>query len=117
MTRRRDSVRPASLKRRILFTLSVCAILAMAGRSLVGDRGLFEVWRKKGAYQKLAVEVQALRVENVGLKAEIEALRSDPSAIERIAREELGYSRPGEITFVFREDEGSRLSSIPTSPR
>jgi cell division protein FtsB len=116
MTRVRNSVPPASLMRRLLFTLSVCAILAMAGRSLVGDRGLFEVWRKKGAYQKLAGEVQALRVENVGLKAEIQALRSDPAAVERIAREELGYSRPGEITFVFREDEGSRLSSIPPRP-
>jgi cell division protein FtsB len=117
MTRRRDSARPSSLKMRLLFTLSICAILAMAGRSLVGDRGLFEVWRKKGAYQKLAVEVQALRVENVGLRAEIQALRSDPSAIERIAREELGYSRPGEISFVFREDEGSRLSSVPLPHR
>ena len=117
MPRHSDAVRPASLKRRLLFTLSVCAILAMAGRSLVGDRGLFEVWRKKGAYQKLAAEVQALRVENVGLKAEIQALRSDPAAIERIAREQLGYSRPGEINFVFREDEGSRLSSTATVPR
>ena len=117
MARRRDPARPASLKRRIFFTLSVCAILAMVGRSLVGDRGLFEVWRKKGAYQKLAVEVQGLRAENVGLKAEIQALRSDPAAIERIAREQLGYSRPGEITFVFREDEGSRLSSTATLPR
>ena len=65
MPRHSDAVRPASLKRRLLFTLSVCAILAMAGRSLVGDRGLFEVWRKKGTYQKLAVEVQGLRAENV----------------------------------------------------
>lgn len=116
MPRRVDPNRPASLKMRLLFTLALCAVLAMAGRSLVGDRGLFEVWRKKSAYQKLAAEVQGLREENVGLKQEIQALRSDPNAIERIAREQLGYSRPGEITFVFREDEGPRLSSSP-SPR
>jgi len=115
MPRRADPSRPASLRRRLLLTLGVCAVLAMAGRSLIGDRGLFEVMRKKGAYQKLAAEVRALRKGNVGLKQEIQALRSDPFAIERIAREELGYSRPGEITFVFREDEGPRLSTNPSN--
>ena len=85
----------------------------MAGRSLVGERGLFEVWRKKSVHQQLAGEVLSLRAENVNLKREIQALRSDPASIERIAREELGYSRLGEITFVFREDEGPRLSSNP----
>jgi cell division protein FtsB len=113
MSQRQDPP-PTSLKLRLLFTLALCAILAMVGRSLVGDRGLFEVWRKKSAYQKLAAEVQALREENVQLKQEIQALRSDPDAIERIAREQLGYSKPGEITFVFREDEALRLT--PAAP-
>jgi cell division protein FtsB len=108
-----DPRRPATLRRRLLLTLGLCAILAMAGRSLIGERGLFEVWRKKSVHQELASEVQALRNENISLKQEIQALRSDPASIERIAREELGYSRPGEITFVFREDEGPRLSASP----
>lgn len=112
-----DSLQAGSLKRRLLVTLALCAILAMAGRSLVGERGLFEVWRKKSATQKLASEVQALRDENIDLKRQIQELRSDPSAIERIAREELGYSRPGEITFVFREDEAPRLTDVPPPPR
>ena len=62
----------------------------MAGRSLVGERGLFEVWRKKSVHQQLAGEVLSLRAENVNLKREIQELRSDPASIERIAREELG---------------------------
>jgi cell division protein FtsB len=111
MPKQTDPRRPATLRRRLLFTLGLCATLAMAGRSLIGERGLFEVWRKKSAYQKLAGDVQALRSENISLKQEIQALRSDPASIERIAREQLGYSRPGEITFVFREDEGPRLTS------
>ena len=113
----RDSVPVGSLKRRLLVTLALCGILAMAGRSLVGERGLFEVWRKKSTTQKLAAEVQALRDENVELKTQIQELRSNPSAIERIAREELGYSKPGEITFVFREDEAPRLKAVPPLPR
>ncbi len=109
--RRTAAAPPISLKRRLFLTLSVCAVLAMAGRALIGDRGLFEVWRKKGTHRKLAAEVETLRQENLALKREIQALRSDPAAIERLAREELGFSRPGEITFVFREDEAPRLDT------
>lgn len=50
-------------------------------------------------------------MHNLALKREIQALRSDPAAIERLAREELGFSRPGEINFVFREDEAPRLDT------
>ena len=30
---------------------------------------------------------------------EINALRNDPAALERAAREELGYIKPGELVF------------------
>ena len=103
----RTKPRIPSLTRRFLVTLAVCAILALAARSIIGDRGLFEMWRQKSTYRRLTTEVQALRKENISLNREIRALRSQPLAIERIAREELGYARPGEITFILREDEGS----------
>jgi cell division protein FtsB len=35
------------------------------------------------------------------LQAEIEALRSDPKTIERLAREKLGYARPDETVIRF----------------
>jgi cell division protein FtsB len=38
-----------------------------------------------------------LRADNERLAREAEALRSDPAAIERVARAELGWVRPGEI--------------------
>lgn len=37
------------------------------------------------------------------LKASIEALRNDPKAVERMAREKLGYSKPGETVIRFEE--------------
>ena len=51
---------------------------------------------------ELAREIDELRGENARLTAEIAALRSDPAAIERIAREELGLARPGETVFLIR---------------
>ncbi len=42
-----------------------------------------------------------MRVENAALLAEVRGLRKDPYVIEKIAREKLGYARPGEIIFQF----------------
>ena len=57
-------------------------------------------------YLGLSQQVQTLRVrnrqtseENAKLLKEVEALRADPKAIERAAREELGFIRPGEVVI------------------
>jgi cell division protein FtsB len=40
---------------------------------------------------------QGLAAENERLAREAEALRADPAAIERVARDELGWVRGGEV--------------------
>ena len=40
-----------------------------------------------------------LRAENERLLREAEALRSDPRAVENVARADLGWVRPGEVIF------------------
>lgn len=59
-----------------------------------------------GRYVRLREDLHALRahndrlrVENAGLARQAEALRSDLRAVERVARAELGWVRPGEIVF------------------
>jgi cell division protein FtsB len=44
-----------------------------------------------------------MRVENERLAREVEALRTDPRALEQVARADLGWVRPGEILFDFGE--------------
>lgn len=55
-------------------------------------------------YLTLSQQVETLRLknrqaaeENARMLKEVEALRGDPKAIERSAREELGFIRPGEV--------------------
>lgn len=43
------------------------------------------------------------------LKSSVEALRNDPKAVERLAREKLGYAKPGET--VIRFEPSTNLSS------
>jgi len=43
----------------------------------------------------------ALTEENARLRREIEALDGNPRAVERAAREELGWVKDGEVVFTF----------------
>ena len=49
----------------------------------------------------LRLEAQVQREEDTNklLKASIDVLRNDPKAVERLARERLGYAKPGEIVI------------------
>jgi cell division protein FtsB len=44
------------------------------------------------------------------LRTSIDALRFDPKAVERLARERLGYAKPGETVIRF---EASQTNSTP----
>jgi cell division protein FtsB len=45
------------------------------------------------------------------LKASIDALRYDPKAVERLARERLGYAKPGETIIRFEAPVTNQFAS------
>ena len=51
----------------------------------------------------LQLDAQIQKEDQAGrqLKASIESLRTDPKTVERLARKQLGYVRPGEILVRF----------------
>ncbi|HLK32013.1 MAG TPA: septum formation initiator family protein [Terriglobales bacterium] len=67
---------------------------------MFGPNGMVVYQRKRAEYQKLQQDIQALQKENRHYGDEVKALRSDPKAIEKAAREELRYARPGEVVYV-----------------
>jgi cell division protein FtsB len=60
---------------------------------------------------RLDTQIQKEEENAKQLKTSIDALRNDPKAVERLAREKLGYAKPGEIVFRF-EDAGTNRSSV-----
>jgi cell division protein FtsB len=50
---------------------------------------------------RLDAQVQKEEEKAKELRTSIEALRRDPKAVERLAREQLGYAKPGEIVIRF----------------
>jgi cell division protein FtsB len=92
------------LRRKAATLASILAFVALVVGSLFGDGGILQVLAQRERSAALQRQIEELRLENGRLAAEISALRRDPRAVERIAREELGLARPGETVFVIREE-------------
>ena len=50
-------------------------------------------------------ELQLLKIENERLTEEVEASETDPSYMERLAREKLGLVKPGEVTIIDSQSD------------
>lgn len=73
--------------------------------ALVGDKGLLAMLQAREQYRLLEQSLEEARAENARLREQARRLREDPSAIEEIARRDLGLIRPGEKLFIIRDVE------------
>ena len=62
----------------------------------------------RAEHSRVADQAAAANVENERIAAEIDALRSDPDAIERAARQQLGNARVCFIFLFFSRPAGRR---------
>jgi cell division protein FtsB len=103
--RRKQPKPPSDLPhwRKALNLLLVFAIIVLALDGLVGEKGLTETIRARRESEALAASVAGLKAENARLRGQALRLRQDLSAIEAIARQELGLVRPGEVLFILKD--------------
>src|SRR5439155_2902369 len=97
-----------------LLLLFVAAIIVVD--SLVGDRGLLAMLQARKEYDQLAATLAHERAQNARLREEARRLREDPSAIEEIARRDLGLIRPGERLFIVKDVPPPSQASPPVAP-
>lgn len=71
--------------------------------ALVGDKGLLAMLQARQQYRDLEQSLAEVRAENADLREEAERLREDPSAIEELARRDLGLIKPGEKLFIVKD--------------
>ena len=83
--------------------LLIFAVVVFVADGLVGDRGLLAMLRARQEYDELAATIARERADNARLREEARRLREDPTAIEEIARRELGLIRPGETVFIIKD--------------
>jgi cell division protein FtsB len=83
-----------------VFGLLTIAVLVLA---VINDKGVLQVQAQSKKLADLENEINGLDAENRQLTRDIQALRTDPTTIERLAREELKLVKPGEIVLVSPE--------------
>ncbi|MEO8258595.1 MAG: septum formation initiator family protein [Acidobacteriota bacterium] len=103
MRRRIAAAKRPARARRIVQLLLVGVAMMILVDALVGDRGLLAMRRARQEHDDLTDAINRQRAENGRLRNEARQLREDPSAIEELARRELGLMRPGEKVFIIKD--------------
>ena len=85
----------------VVFSLLTVAMIVLA---VFNDKGVIQVHDQARKLSVVEAEITNLENENKQLTGEIQALRSDPNSIEKLAREELKLVKPGEIVLVTPEN-------------
>ncbi len=98
-------------------------ILLFICLGLAGAVGFYHLfWPDVGKYAQMRRQQRFLHEriaeeenKNRHLKKEQEGLGRDPVQIEKVAREKLGLSRPGELVYKFEEEEAAKKASVPAA--
>ena len=65
-----------------------------------GANGMVVYRAKRAEYQSLQKDIDHLQKENSDYNQQVDELKTDPKRIEREAREQFHYARPGEVIYV-----------------
>jgi cell division protein FtsB len=77
--------------------------LALAFVNCVLDGSLLRLWALHRDQAELKMQVASLTIENQKIKMQIKKA-SDPSFIEREARDRFDFVEEGDLVFMFSED-------------
>lgn len=88
------------LRRRVATIVVVVAAISLFAHVVFGANGMIVYRQKRAEYDNLQRQIVQEQTENERYAQEIEALKKDDKAIEKEAREQLGYAKPGEYVYV-----------------
>jgi cell division protein FtsB len=94
------AVRVYVLRRRIA-TIAVTVLAAsLFVHVMFGANGMVVYKQKRAEYDALRTQIDQVQQENDRYTQQIQGLKSDQKSIEKEAREQLGYAKPGEYVYV-----------------
>jgi cell division protein FtsB len=96
-----DSRRATKTTIKLVVLLSAVLTIVFCVSYFFSEQGISELQRSRRRVADLRSDITRLEQENRRLKAEIESLKKSTFAVERIAREDLGMSRPGETVYIL----------------
>ena len=92
------------------------AFLSLSLAAIFGRHGVLDVARYRAERDRMKAEITQMEERQRTLEAEVAAIRKDPAALERTAREELTLARKGEIVIILKPEAELTSTSAPGSP-
>jgi cell division protein FtsB len=99
--------------RRNLVWFLVAGLTLLVLQDIFGTHGVLAMRHSQQQAADIQKEIDELNKENQKLQDRVHSLKSDPAAIERIAREEIGLARPGE--YIFKVPPATADSQTPAA--
>ncbi|MBI2821161.1 MAG: septum formation initiator family protein [Acidobacteria bacterium] len=91
------------LRREAFFILILLSAILLVYLCLFGDAGYPRLQEYRRQFHHLSLENSRLRVENEKLIQSIGQLKTNPATVEKIAREDFNFARPGDIVVTLPE--------------
>ena len=85
--------------------------------AMLGANGVTVYRAKRTEYQGLQKEINQLQKENDEYSQQVNELKSDPKRIEKEAREQFHYARPGEVVYVAPDRPAATQPDIHSARR
>jgi cell division protein FtsB len=84
---------------------------------MFGANGMVVYRTKRAEYQELQKEIGQLQKENGQYLEQVNQLKTDPKRIEKEAREQFHYARPGEVVYVSPEPAAPQQPSTNSASK
>jgi cell division protein FtsB len=80
-------------------------VLVLVVHDIFGTHGYLAMRRTEKEIKKVQADLEQLNKENLQLEEEVKELKTDPHKIEKIARDELGLAKPGEVIIKIPQSQ------------
>lgn len=98
LTSKKKSTRPPWVGW-IRLSLAVGVLAASAYLLVAGDSGVWRLSQRRAELERETARVDSLKTETDSLRLMLERLDGDLEFIEKVAREEYGMVKPGELLY------------------
>jgi cell division protein FtsB len=106
-----------SLRTRIATAAVSLLAIWLFAHVVFASNGMIVYRSKRSEYQDLQKQIQQLQKDNARYSSQIDQLKNDPQRIEKEAREQFHYARPGEVIYVSPPQPASQAPATHTASK
>ncbi len=93
--------------KKLFYLVTAILLLASLVTTFFGKKGFLDIQKQKKRYDELVAQIKEFDRQIEKLKAEIEALETNPQILEKEVRERLWLIKPEEMLIIRRKDGAS----------